>query len=93
LLPHFGDAHELEALLIELRIEVISTEIAVGRVAGLGWRVYRQRGGPRERIVTDFIIGAHAQVHTGRLLTRDDGFFRTYFANLEVVCPRAREAS
>jgi hypothetical protein len=43
--------------------------------------------GPRKRLVADFLVAAHAQVRTGRLLTRDRGFFRRYFTELDVVEP------
>jgi predicted nucleic acid-binding protein len=51
------------------------------------WRRYRQKGGKRERIAADFLIGAHARVQCQRLLTRDRGFYRLHFESLAVVSP------
>lgn len=59
---------------------------AAAEAASLTWRTYRQAGGKRDRIVADFLIGAHALARGGRLLSRDAGFFRRYFRDLEIIC-------
>jgi predicted nucleic acid-binding protein len=78
-------------ILRRLGIEFESLSAEAAESAGRQWRAHRRRGGSRrDRIVADFLIGAHASVQAGSLLSRDRGFFRTYFPELKLVDPSAK---
>ena len=69
-----------------LRYLAVSESAAVR--AGHMQRRFRDRGGRRERVVADFLIGAHALLQCQALITRDAGFFRDYFKGLKVIVPK-----
>ncbi|HEY0122092.1 MAG TPA: type II toxin-antitoxin system VapC family toxin [Rhizobium sp.] len=55
--------------------------------AAAAFRVYRRAGGERERILPDFLIGAHAAVRGYSILTRDPKGYRSYFPSLDLITP------
>jgi predicted nucleic acid-binding protein len=70
-----------------IRYQPTSEQAAVR--AGMMNRRFRDRGGRRERVVADFLIGAHALLQCNGLVTRDAGFFRDYFRGLKLLVPKA----
>jgi hypothetical protein len=72
-----------------LGIRYLATTEAAAVRAGHMQRRYRDNGGRRERVVADFLIGAHALMQCTALVTRDAGFFREYFKGLKVIVPKA----
>ena len=73
--------------LQELEIEFSPIQSEAAFEAGIAWKAYRERGGPKTRVAADFLIGAHALSQADRLLTRDRGFYRSCFKRLTIVDP------
>lgn len=78
---------EVEQLLPqdEFRREAMPWNAAFA--AGAAFRKYRQSGGGRERVLPDFLIGAHAAIRGHSILTRDSKGYRTYFPMIDLITP------
>lgn len=82
LVPAFRDRAALDSALLELGATLSPIDSSIAFEAGLRWKRYRAAGGPRNRIIADFLIGAHAMAVADVFLTRDRGFFSSYFPEL-----------
>ena len=68
---------------LSLRLDPLTTETSF--IAGEIYRAYRKHGGKRERIIPDFIVGAHALKQCDVLIAADRGFYREYFRGVTVL--------
>ncbi|MEZ5399042.1 MAG: type II toxin-antitoxin system VapC family toxin [Bryobacteraceae bacterium] len=86
---HFSAQADLDAFLHENRIRLDRLSPPALFAASQAWRQYRLHGGKRDRILPDFLVGAHARLQASRLVSRDGEFYRRYFEGLVVAGPES----
>jgi predicted nucleic acid-binding protein len=74
--------------LRRLHIEYSPFHPDSAHLAGSVFLRYRRDGGPRERLVPDFLIAAHATMQADRLAAIDRGYLRRYFPTLRMLQPK-----
>ena len=84
LVPQFDAREALETALDAMGATLAEAGPDVAWLAGQKIAEYRAAGGSRQRVMADFFIGAHAVLRADCLLTRDRGFFATYFPELRM---------
>jgi predicted nucleic acid-binding protein len=84
--PRFSRIEALRAALPPMLL-LEEVPVAAAFLAGHAHAEYRRAGGPREAVLPDFLIGAHAAV-TGRpLLTRDPRRVAVHIPGAELISP------
>ncbi len=78
---------EIAGALESIGMKLLDLDSQSAWLAGQAHAVYRQRGGRREVILADFLIGAHAHVLGAAILTRDTNRFASYFPDLTLITP------
>ena len=85
---HFSSATHQEKCLREMGLRMVDFTLGDTHHAGQAYIAYRSRSkDPKPRMLADFLVGAHASDHADRLMTRDRGYYRTYFPKLRIVEP------
>src|SRR5258708_4918518 len=73
LVPAIGEA-AIGEFLDDWNIRFLPSSRIVAVLAGKMFAAHLTRGGKGGRVLPDFLIGAHAQIHAERLLARDRGY-------------------
>jgi predicted nucleic acid-binding protein len=79
----------LDRVLRVSRVVLVADNVAIAREAARAQAAYRHRGGRREVLIPDFVIGANAAYYAGRVLTTNPRDFFKAFPTLEVLTPQA----
>lgn len=89
LAPSAADVGGLNDFLLSLQIRFDPITPEAAFAAGTFFLQYRQAGGPREHLIPDFVIAAHALMQADRLAAIDRGYLRRWFPGLVLLQPAA----
>ena len=83
----FATTSAAQSAMEKLEVQFSPCNLSGAQGAGVAFAQYRSKGGPKARVIADFLVGAHAMTEADQLLTRDRGFYRTYFGDLLIIDP------
>ncbi len=85
--PRYRSEAKVDELLKELKLDFAAIPRPAAFLAGKAHFLYRQRGGAKTNVLSDFFIGAHATVTGCSILTRDTRRYATYFPTVTLIAP------
>ncbi len=91
--PALGSPERCDEFLSDWQIDFVPSSPESAILAGANFARHLSRGARKGRIVADFLIGAHAQLHADRLIARDRGYLRDYFEELTLMDPSDRSST
>lgn len=83
----FKTAGELDDVVQTMGLTLLDMPKQAAFLAGKAFVEYRKSGGTKTNVLSDFFIGAHAQVSGMPILTRDVRRYRHYFPEVALVAP------
>ena len=81
-------AGALQSVIQSSAILLVSDNVVVARDAARAQAEYRRRGGRREVLIPDFLIGANATYYSRQLLTTNPRDVLKFFPRLKVLTPK-----
>jgi hypothetical protein len=81
-------AAEFQRLIQASGIMLVADNVSIARDAARAQAAYRLRGGRREVLIPDFLIGANAAHYAGSMLTTNPRDFLKSFPRLKVFTPK-----
>jgi predicted nucleic acid-binding protein len=82
-----ADVEAVATMLRSVGITIAELDAAAAFRAGTAHAAYRAAGGTHEKLLGDFLIGAHAETRKVPLATRDPKPYRRYFPDLKLITP------
>jgi predicted nucleic acid-binding protein len=82
------DRRKFGQALAALGVVFSPMSLESAQLAGRIFKAYRREGGPREHLLPDFLIGAHARTQADQLAAVNRGYLRRYFPQLRLLRPR-----
>ena len=83
----FATQQDVSAAIKRGRLEIKEISMDAAYLAADAFKRYRRNKGQFKTALPDFFIGAHAQVLSYPILTRDPQRFATYFPDVELITP------
>jgi predicted nucleic acid-binding protein len=83
----FDTVEELDAVVSDLELRFMEIPRPALFLAGKAFIRYREQGGVKNNVLSDFFIGAQAAVTGCAILTRDTKRYRSYFPTVALLAP------
>jgi predicted nucleic acid-binding protein len=84
----YDSVEAVDRFLSEVAAQLVEIPRSAAFLAAKAYGRYRQSGGTRTGVLSDFFIGAHATTLDMPVLTRDVRRYQTYFPNLRLIAPK-----
>jgi predicted nucleic acid-binding protein len=87
LVPALDTMAALDDFLKRSKIVVKDISRPAAFLAGEAFLQYRKRKGTKTGFLADFFMGSQAHTEGWKILTRDQGRYKTYFPKVKLICP------